>query len=158
VKTSLAITLCLVTAAISGCATAPQEPQPTSVTLERVHIEKVQSAFALACANNQGRIVNQTVNSLECAKPMGNSFKETLYKAAATENYASNPDFHYQWTFVQTDSGVIVNSYEWLEHQNAFGKTTRVDVAGGDASGVMVAVKTAWLVSPAYQESVDRQR
>ena len=143
----------LVTVSVSGCATTSGPPPLTTVTLDRAHIEKIQSIFAMACSNFSGRIVNQTSNTLECARPMGNSFKENLYKAAATEQYASNPDFHYQWSYFQTESGVVVNSTEWIEHQNAFGKTTRDSIIGGDASSIMVAVQTAWLASPAYQQA-----
>jgi hypothetical protein len=132
----------------------PSQPSPpTTVTLENAHIEKIQSAFAIACSRFGGRIVSQSANMLECAKPMGNSFKENLYKAAATEQYASNPDFHYQWSYVQSEDAVIVNSTEWLEHQNAFGKTTRDSINGGDASAIMVELQKVWLASAAYQQS-----
>jgi hypothetical protein len=77
---------------------------------------------------------------------MGNSFKETAYKALATERYASNPDFHYQWTFVESFDGVdvLVNSTEWIEHQNAFGKTTRDEINGGDAAQILTDLHKAW--------------
>lgn len=138
---------------LAGCASMPREAPVTHVVLEHATLEKISAAFTLACSELGGRIVNQTANMLECAKPMGNSFKENLYKAAATERYASNPDFHFQWTFYQTEAGIAANSNEWIEHQNGFGRTTRDDIQGGDAGGVLVQLRNAWVASPAYQQA-----
>lgn len=122
----------------SGCANSPSKTQlPTSAMFERVQIDRVASAFALACPAIGGRMISQTTNMIECAKPMGDSLKETSYRMLATTD--GSADFHLQWTFMQSADGidVVVNCNEWIEHQNAFGKTTRDAVSFGEAAKVM---------------------
>jgi hypothetical protein len=133
---------------LAACASAPPSapPLPTSVFFERADFSKVAGVFVAACSTVGGRVVTQTPNLVECAKPMGNNWRENVYRAVAVEQAgASNPDFHYQWTFVQSSDGidVTVNSSEWIEHQNAFGKTTRDTVQGGDAAVILDKIRQA---------------
>jgi hypothetical protein len=77
--------------------------------------------------------------------PMSNSFKEDLYRALVVEQRgASNPDFHFQWTLVDMPNGVQATAHTWIEHQNAFGKTTRDDVGPGMAGRIIEAAANAW--------------
>jgi hypothetical protein len=57
---------------------------------------------------------------------------------------ASNPDFHYQWTFIDSPEGTLATAHTWIEHQNAFGKTTRDDVGPGMAGNILRAAVDAW--------------
>jgi hypothetical protein len=101
--------------------------------------------MATACAAGGGRLVTNTVTLVECTMPMGDSFKENMYRALVVEQRgASNPDFHYQWTFLDSPEGTLATAHTWMEHQNAFGKTTRDDVGPGMAGTILQAAGDAW--------------
>ncbi|NID05888.1 hypothetical protein HBF26_13390 [Luteibacter jiangsuensis] len=123
--------------------------------------------MATACAAGGGRLVTNTVTLVECTMPMGDSFKENMYRALLVEQRgASNPDFHYQWTFIDSPEGTLATAHTWIEHQNAFGKTTRDDVGPGMAGNILRAAVDAWntkhpqggavaAAGPATSKSVD---
>jgi hypothetical protein len=101
--------------------------------------------MATACAVGGGRLVSNTATLVECTMPMGDSFKENMYRALVVEQRgASNPDFHYQWTFIDSPEGTLATAHTWIEHQNAFGKTTRDDVGPGMAGTILQAAVDAW--------------
>lgn len=140
------VTLFMFASCLASCATTANAPKMTSTKLQRAHMDNVAASLVRACSVMGGRIVNQTQNMLECAKPMGSSGRELAYRALATERDSSNPDFHYQWTFSQSGDGidVMLNANEWVEHQNAFGKTERSDLWDGYANDVMRAMDQNW--------------
>lgn len=138
--------LLLTPALLVGCATTPSgPPPPSSVFFRGATSAYVAPRLGVACATGGGRLVSDTVNLVECTMPMSNSFKEDLYRALVVEQRgASNPDFHFQWTLVDMPNGVQATAHTWIEHQNAFGKTTRDDVGPGMAGRIIEAAANAW--------------
>lgn len=131
---------------LSSCATAPSgPPPPSSLLFPGGQASYIAPRMATACAVGGGRLVTNTVTLVECTMPMGDSFKENMYRALAVEQRgASNPDFHYQWTFIDSPEGTLATAHTWIEHQNAFGKTTRDDVGPGMAGNILRAAVDAW--------------
>lgn len=140
------LALLLTPALVVGCATAPNgPPPPSSAFFRNATSAYVAPRLASACATGGGRLVSDTVNLVECTMPMGDSFKENLYRALLVEQRgASNPDFHFQWTLVDMPNGVQATAHTWIEHQNAFGKTTRDDVGPGMAGRIIETAANAW--------------
>ena len=131
-------------ALLSGCSTGPQRAAPpTSMLFAGYRVDQVQQMFVLACSQDaRGVIAKQTANMIECTRPMGDSFKEIMYKTLIEPSQgATNPDMHFQWTFAQTSGGVLVSSAEWVSFQTAFGQTNRNPVAGIEAADVMASVR-----------------
>jgi len=120
---------------LSACSSTPTRPpfpgQPL-VDVRGVSSEELQSRLALNCLNG-GRVVQSSQFSVTCAKPMGSSMAELMYRALLTEKYASNPDIMVQVAWATVGGGTMrVTASSWLEHQNAFGKTTRSDLNADD--------------------------
>lgn len=131
---------------ISSCATAPSgPPPPSSLLFPGGQAPYIAPRMATACAVGGGRLVTNTVTLVECTMPMGDSFKEHMYRALVVEQRgASNPDFHYQWTFIDSPEGTLATAHTWIEHQNAFGKTTRDDIGPGMAGNILRVAVDAW--------------
>ncbi|WP_146745371.1 hypothetical protein [Dyella jiangningensis] len=138
--------LIVATVVVAGCATAPQgPPPPASLVFPNAQASNLASRFTALCGTGGARIISSSAYMVECARPMGDSFKETMYKALAVEQRgASNPDFHLQWSFVDVPGGAQVSAHTWIEHQNAFGKNERDDVGPGEAGRVMEGALAAW--------------
>lgn len=134
------------TLVVASCATAPQgPPPPASLIFPNAQAPNLASRFTALCGASGARIISSSAYMVECARPMGDSFKETMYKALAVEQRgASNPDFHLQWTFVDVPAGAQVSAHTWIEHQNAFGKNERDDVGPGEAGRVMESALASW--------------
>lgn len=115
----------------TGCSVSPQRPPFQGypfVEVEGVTPEEIQSRFGVSCLNG-GRIIQTTAYSVTCARPMGSSMIELTYRALMTETNASNPDMVLQTAWARTSSGKIrVTATAWIEHQSAFGKTSRNDL------------------------------
>lgn len=126
-----ALTYSLAAVFISACSATPTRPpfqgQPF-VEVKGITAEEIQSRFSVNCLNG-GKIVQSTSYSLTCARPMGDSTAELMYRALLTEKYASNPEVMMQTAWAKTSYGVMkVTATVWIEHQNAFGKATRNDL------------------------------
>lgn len=116
---------------LSACSTAPERApfsgQPL-VDIRGISSEELQSRIALNCLNG-GRVVQSSQFSVTCARPMGSSMSELMYRALLTEKYASNPDVIAQIAWASAGDGTMrITATMWLEHQSAFGKTTRNDL------------------------------
>ncbi len=125
------LTYSLAAVFISACSTSPTRPpfhgQPF-VEVKGITAEEIQSRFSVNCLDG-GKIVQSTSYSLTCARPMGDSTAELMYRALLTEKYASNPEVMMQTAWAKTSDGVMkVTATIWIEHQNAFGKATRNDL------------------------------
>lgn len=113
---------------LSGCATSGTKEfaGKPSVVITGMTQEDAQARFTSRCLSKGGRIVETNAYSITCARPMDDSMGSLFYRALATERYASNPEGHTQAAWAnagQNKLRITVNG--WLEHQNAFGKTTR---------------------------------
>jgi hypothetical protein len=56
---------------------------------------------------------------------MDGSMNSLVLRALVTEHYSSNPEINVQSSWAAQGNGVRVSSISWMEHQNAFGKTTK---------------------------------
>lgn len=126
-------TYLLIAVLVTGCGSSPTRPpfqgQPF-VEVKGITAEEIQSRFSVNCLDG-GKVVQSTPYSLTCARPMGDSMGELMYRALLTEKYASNPEVMTQTAWAKTTSGAMrVTATVWIEHQNAFGKTTRNDFNG----------------------------
>lgn len=126
-----ALTYSLTAAFVAACSATPARPpfqgQPF-VEVKGVTAEEIQSRFSVNCLDG-GKIVQSTSYSLTCARPMGDSSAELMYRALLTEKYASNPEVMMQVAWSKTSAGAMrVTATTWIEHQNAFGKVTRNDL------------------------------
>lgn len=125
------LTYSLAAAFVTACSATPVRPpfqgQPF-VEVKGVTAEEIQSRFSVNCLDG-GKIVQSTSYSLTCARPMGGSTAELMYRALLTEKYASNPEVMMQTAWAKTSYGTMrVTATVWIEHQNAFGKATRNDL------------------------------
>lgn len=116
---------------VTACSAAPTQPafkgQPF-VEVRGVTAEEIISRFSVNCLDG-GKIVQSTSHSLTCARSMGASGGELIYRALLTEKNASNPEVMMQTAWTKTLSGAMrVTAIAWIEHQNAFGKVTRNDL------------------------------
>lgn len=130
---SLTRLLSILTLALSivACNSSPTRPifqgQPF-VEVTGISAEEIQSRFSVNCLDG-GKIVQNSPYSVTCARPMGDSMGEMMYRAMLTEKYASNPEVMIQTAWAKTSSGAMrVTATMWIEHQNAFGKATRNDL------------------------------
>lgn len=119
----------LAMASLVGCASTPSQPPfrgSPSVEVERITGEEIQARFSVNCLEGGGKVVQSSLYSLTCSTPMGTSFQHMMYRALLTENNASTPDILLQFAWVKVSSGKMkVTATAWVEHQNAFGKSTR---------------------------------
>lgn len=131
---------------LSGCATVPNIPEkPTTFLFHNAEASDLASKFTIICGASGSRIVSSSNSMVECAQPMGDSFKETIYKALMVEQRgASNPDFHFQWTFSNINGNVLASAHTWIEHQNAFGKDEKNDLGTGVAGIILEKALEAW--------------
>jgi hypothetical protein len=80
---------------LSACAAQSGPPPPSSLLLPGGQAFYIAPRMATACAISGGRLVTNTVTLVECTMPMGDSFKEGMYRALLVEQRgATNPDFH----------------------------------------------------------------
>ncbi|UCV28087.1 hypothetical protein [Ferribacterium limneticum] len=122
---------------LAGCSSAPSRPpfkgQP-SVEVNGIAGDEIQSRFSVNCLDGGGKVVQSSQFSLTCATPMGSSMREMMFRALLTEKYASNPEITVQLAWAKLSAGKMkVTATAWLEHQNAFGKSTR-DSLDADAT------------------------
>jgi hypothetical protein len=119
-------------AACSGAPLRPPFPGQPFVEVSGITPEEVQSRFSVNCLDG-GRVIASSQFSVTCARPMGGSTGELMYRALLTERNASNPDLMMQTAWTKTLGGTIrVTATLWIEHQNAFGKITRNDLAADE--------------------------
>lgn len=122
----------LIVTACSGTPSRPPFPGQPFVEVAGISPEEIQSRFSVNCLDG-GRIVASSQYSVTCARPMGGSVGELAYRALLTERNASNPDLMLQTAWAKTSQGTIrVTATLWVEHQSAFGKTTRNDLAADE--------------------------
>lgn len=122
---------------LSGCTSAPSRPpfkgQP-SVEVNGITGDDIQARFSINCLDAGGKVVQSSPYSLTCATPMGTSTRDMLYRALLTEGNASNPDVVLQFAWAKlTSARMKVTATGWIEHQNAFGKSTR-NALNGDST------------------------
>lgn len=123
-RKSYLISSVLLASVLAGCATEqPFEGIPT--TFIRTTPNQIASHLSYKCLQGGGHIVEQTQYNFTCAVPMDGSMSSLFIRALVTENNASNPEFNVQSSWTIEGNGVRVTSIAWMEHQNAFGKTTR---------------------------------
>jgi hypothetical protein len=119
-----------ITLIVTACSATPPKSafkgQPF-VEIRGTTAEEIQSRFSVNCLDG-GKIVQSTPYSLTCAKQMGMSGGELMYRALFTEKNASNPDVMLQFAWAKTPTGTMrITGTVWVEHQNAFGRVTRED-------------------------------
>ncbi len=118
----------VVALSVAACSSAPARPPFKGypfVDVKGINAEEIQSRFSVNCLDG-GRISQVGPYSLTCARPMGDSIGELMYRGLLTEKYASNPEIMTQTAWAKTVTGTMrITVTVWFEHQNAFGKTTR---------------------------------
>jgi hypothetical protein len=129
-KTALLLIFSIV---LTGCASPPPFPGNPTVVVAGMTPDEAQSHFLSKCVANGGRVIDSSTYFVTCANPMDNSATSILYKALLTEKHASNPDVTYQIAWTNVRKGLKISANAWIEHQNAFGKTTRNTNIFGDA-------------------------
>lgn len=122
---------------LAGCTSAPSRPPFTgqpSVEVNGITGDEIQARFSVGCLDGGGKVIQSSPYSLTCATPMGTSTRDMLYRALLTEGNASNPDVVLQFSWAKLPSARMkVTATGWIEHQNAFGKSTRNSL-NGDAT------------------------
>lgn len=121
--------LVAIAVSLTGCSSTPSRPpfkgQP-SVEVNGISGDEIQARFSVNCLDAGGKVVQSSPYSLTCATPMGTSTRDMLYRALLTEGNASNPDVVLQFAWAKLPSARMkVTATGWIEHQNAFGKSTR---------------------------------
>lgn len=129
--------LVVISVSLAGCSSTPSRPpfkgQP-SVEVSGITGEEIQARFSVNCLDSGGKVVQSSAYSLTCSTPMGTSTRDMLYRALLTEGNASNPDVVLQFAWAKSPSARMkVTATGWIEHQNAFGKSTRNSL-NGDAT------------------------
>lgn len=114
---------------LTSCASMSGKPPfsgtPT-VVIDGMTSGDAQSHFTSKCLVSGGRIMESTTYSVTCAKPMGDSFGDLMFRSLFTEQNASNPDIMLQSAWAKAGNDKLrISLTGWMEHQNAFGKTTR---------------------------------
>ena len=113
---------------LSGCA-ATEKNQTQSGAATRFFpdhtVGQVKEAIVGACAQSGSVISDVSAYSVTCAREMDSSFGSILYRALATERYASNPEVTVLFAVYKSGGGSAVTARAWIEHENAFGKTTK---------------------------------
>jgi hypothetical protein len=125
---------------LSACASS-QEPFVGNPNVHVAGVTPTQLAgrSVMKCVQNGGRLVERSDYHTVCAKPMDGSFGSLMYRALLTERYASNPEVSVQTSWAPEANGVRVSATAWIEHQNAFGKTTRNYIEAPDMKRQMQA-------------------
>ena len=121
----------IVVLSVAACGSAPTRAPFQGypfVEVKGITAEEIQSRFSVNCLEG-GKVVHSSPYSVTCARPMGDSMGELMYRALLTEKYASNPELMMQSAWTKTSSGMMrVTATAWIEHQNAFGKASRNDL------------------------------
>lgn len=111
---------------LASCASAGEPFPGTPNLLIKGTTTAVSEDISSHCVQGGGRIVSEGRSSMICAKPLDDSFGATMYRALLTEgSTASNPEINVQTSWAKEKGGVRLSAIAWVEHQNAFGKTTR---------------------------------
>lgn len=125
-KFRIAAILLVCNATLAGCASDQQPFDGTPNTFISAKAEAISDRLSLSCIEGGGRIAEQSKSHIVCAKPFDGSFGALMYRALLTEgSTASNPEVNVQTTWAKEGNGYRLAARSWVEHQNAFGKTTR---------------------------------
>lgn len=113
-------------AILAGCAGPGQNNVAVpSTIIQTQSADQVRESLVGVCAG-AGMVVQSTSpGHVTCSKPLDQQAQGFLYKALLTERHASTPEIFSHFIIYQSSSGVGVSVREWIEHQNAYGKTTK---------------------------------
>ncbi|HEJ4022856.1 TPA: hypothetical protein SL472_003592 [Pseudomonas aeruginosa] len=113
-------------AALSGCASNVKPfPGAPTVAIKGATPEQAEGFYSNWCLSNGGRLVSSSNNQVVCAKVIPMDTYGMLYRGLMTERYASDPETNFQFSWARFGGDLRVYLSAWVEHQNAYGKTTR---------------------------------
>lgn len=109
----------------TGCANQGTANLAPATIIETQSLDRVRDALASSCAEASMSVSASTRNNVTCSKPLDTAGQGLLYRALLTEPNASMPEIYTSFSIYQRSDGIGVSVTEWVQHQNAFGKTTK---------------------------------
>ena len=117
------IAACIVAACVlSGCQTVPSVAQGRPEHFfTGAKIETIQSALAEMCMNRQAIIDINTLGQVVCSSET-DGLQSFVASMLVGGRHGSTPRFKIRFSLVQSQTGVRVQAYRWLESTNAYGR------------------------------------
>tara|TARA_R110002072_G_scaffold298960_1_gene473681 strand:+ start:2069 stop:2539 length:471 start_codon:yes stop_codon:yes gene_type:complete len=109
----------------TGCVSQGTANLTPSTIIETQGLSQVRDALASSCAAASMSVTASTRNNITCSKPLDSGSQGFFYRALLTEPNASMPEIYSSFSIYQRSDGIGVSVTEWVQHQNAFGKTTK---------------------------------